>query len=250
MRRGDTSNHDSPSSLFSAPSSPAPIHSRPAALPPPLSLPPPMPSPSRTNVAGPSSRPRQPSSQIKATRKPTWLLQPKIKRFDAPNLKPSSSLPTKALLSGAKSSEVPQSPTSSSVQTPTSATAPRPPSTLDEPSWLGQGSDVDALQQSHVHSSPPTDPQVPLLPPATMAETEAFLNDIMPPECVLESPLRANGSLSLYLRLSEPMMYDACQTFVAIVSLRLHPQRRCRAGSPSRTQVVDSRHPQVSRSVL
>ncbi|KAH9075786.1 hypothetical protein EDB83DRAFT_2352309 [Lactarius deliciosus] len=170
MRRGDASNLDSPSSLFSAPPSPAPIHSRPAAPPPPLSLPPPMPSPPRANVAGPSSRPRQPSSQIKATRKPNWLLQPRIKRFDAPNLKPSSSLPTKALLSGAaKSPEVSQSPTSdgrSSIQTPTSATTTRP-FALDGASGLGMGID---------------NPQVPLLPPASMAETEAFLNDIMPPE--------------------------------------------------------------------
>jgi hypothetical protein len=51
----------------------------------------------------------------------------------------------------------------------------------DEPSGVGLGSDVD-----HAHS--PTEPEVPLLPPASMAETEAFLNDIMPPECVLESP--------------------------------------------------------------
>ncbi|KAH9043764.1 hypothetical protein EDB85DRAFT_2080724 [Lactarius pseudohatsudake] len=186
IRGGGASNLDSPSSLFSAPSSPAPIHSRPAAPPPPLSLPPalPMPSPPRANVAGPSNRPRQPSSQIKATRKPNWLLQPRIKRFDAPNLKPSSSLPTKALLSGAaKSPEAPQSPTSdgrSSIQTPTSATTTRP-FALDGASGLGMGIDVDE-QQSHAHSPQPADPQVPLLPPASMAETEAFLNDIMPPE--------------------------------------------------------------------
>jgi hypothetical protein len=68
---------------------------------------------------------------------------------------------------------------------------------LDEPS---------RVEQSHAHS--PTEPEVPLPPPASLAETEAFLNDIMPPECVLESPLRAFGLLSLVFRMSEPMMYD------------------------------------------
>lgn len=186
MRGGDASNRGSPSSLFSAPSSPTPIHSQLAAPQPPLSLPPPMPSPLR-NVAGPSSsRPPPPGSHVKATRKPSYFLQPKIRRFDAPNLKPSSTLPTKASLFGvAKSSEVPQSPTSgggNSAQTPTSATTPRPPFTLDESSGVGLGSDVDALQQTHAHFLQPTDPQVPLPPPASMAETEAFLSDIMPPE--------------------------------------------------------------------
>ena len=192
MRRGEISNHGSPSSLFSAPSSPAPIQSQPAT---PLSRPPPIPSLSSTNIPGPSRRPPPPSSQVKVmqgkvTRKPNWLLQPKIKRFDAPNLKPSSSLPTKASLAGAATSEVPQSPTSgvgSTTQTPTSATAPRPPSTLDETSRFGQDPDVDMLHQGQAHSSPPAEPQVPLLPPVSMAETEAFLSDIMPPECVSSS---------------------------------------------------------------
>ena len=249
MRGEGTSNRGSPSSLFSAPSSPTPIPSQPPAPPPhPLSLPPSMPSSSRSNVAGPSRRPPAPGTQVRFTRKPNWLIQPKIKRFDAPNLKPSSSLPTKASLSGAATtSEVPQSPTSvrSSTQTPT---IPHPSFMLEEPSGVGQGSDVDALQQSYAHS--PTEPEVPLLPPASMAETEAFLGDIMPPECVLQPSLCAFGLLSLFLRMSEPMMYDAYQTFVAAVSLRHHPQRWRRGQSPSRTQVVDSRYPQVSASIL
>jgi hypothetical protein len=182
MRGGETSNRGSPSSLFSAPSSPAPIHPQPATRQPP----PPMPSLSSTNGAGPSRRP-PPGSQVKVTRKPNWLIQPKIKRFDAPNLKPSSSLPTKASLAGAaRSSEGPQSPTSS-IQTPTSTTTLRPPFTLDESSGLALDSDMDVIQQSQAHSSPHTEPQVPLLPPASRMETEAFLNDIMPPECVYSS---------------------------------------------------------------
>lgn len=177
IRREETSNRGSPSSLFSAPSSPAPVHSQPAAPPPPpLSLPPPMPSSSRTNVAGPSRRPPPPGPQARVTRKPNYLTLPKIKRFEPPNLKPSSSLPTKASLCvTAKPSDAPQSPTSvRSSQTPTSATVPRP-FMSDEPSGVVPGSDVD-----HAHS--PTEPAVPVPPPASMAETEAFLNDIMPPE--------------------------------------------------------------------
>lgn len=195
MRGGETSNRGSPSSLFSAPSSPAPIRPQPAAPPPPLSLPPTMPSRSMINAAGPSRRPPAPGSQLKVTtRKPNWLLQPKIKRFDAPNLKPSSSLPTKASLAGA-SAEVPQSPSSvggSTIQTPTSATAPRPPATLDGSSGLGPDTAMGSPKQSQAHFSPPNEP---LLPPASMAETEAFLNDIMPPEYVYpSSPLRVIGS--------------------------------------------------------
>ena len=190
MRREDASIPGSPSSLFSAPSSPAPIHSKLPTPPPPLSHFPSMPSSSRTNVAGPSMRPRQPSSQAKVARKPNWLIPGKIKRLDDPNLKPSSSLPTKASLArAAKSTEVPQSPTTSvmsSTQTPTSATVPHPASMRDEPS---------RIEQSDVHS--PTEPEVPLPPPASMAETVAFLDNIMPPECVLESSLRTFGLLSL-----------------------------------------------------
>lgn len=66
---------------------------------------------------------------------------------------------------------------------------------LEESSGVAQGLDVDALQQSHAHS--PTEPEVPLLPPVSMAETEAFLSDIMPPECVLESSLHAFGLIPL-----------------------------------------------------
>ena len=54
----------------------------------------------------------------------------------------------------------------------------------DESSGVGLGSDVDTQGQAHS----PTGPEVTLLPPASLAETDAFLNDIMPPECVL-SPL-------------------------------------------------------------
>ncbi|KAI9445468.1 hypothetical protein H4582DRAFT_1915640 [Lactarius indigo] len=209
---------------------------------PPLSLPPPMPSPPRTNVAGPSSRPRQLSSQIKATRKPNWLLQPKIKRFDAPNLKPSSSLPTKALLSGAaKSPEVSQSPTSdarSSIQTPTSATTPRP-FALDGASGLGMGIDVD-VQQSHAHPSQPTDPQVPLLPPASMAETEAFLNDIMPPECTSPSetgvesnrlPVRKSSTADILKYVDRPHEFRVAYIFgtaeLCINTEKGHKERVC-----------------------
>ena len=144
-----------------------------------------MPSSSRTNVAGPARRPPPPVPQARVTRKPNYLTLPKIKRFDAPNLKPSSSLPTKASLCGtAKSSDAPQSPTSvRSSQTPISATMPRP-FMPDESSGVGLGSDVDTQGQAHS----PTGPEVTLLPPASLAETDAFLNDIMPPECVL-SPL-------------------------------------------------------------
>ena len=191
--RGDTSNiRDSPSSLFSAPSSPAPILAppRPAAPKPSMLSMPPL----RTNATEPPKKPFPPGStgsQPKAVRKPFWLLGPKIKRFDAPNLKPGSTLPTKASLGIVRTSDNAQ-PSSSgrrgSIQTPTEASAPHSSSMLEESAVLEPGSNIDAQNQGIApHSADAQMPivqDVPRLPPASMAETEKFLSGVMPPEYV------------------------------------------------------------------
>jgi hypothetical protein len=130
-----------------------------------------------------------PSRPAGSVRKPNWLLQPKIKRFDAPNLKPSSTLPTKASLGSVRTSDIPQPLTfgrRGSTQTPTETSAPHTFSALEGAGALEPGSNVDIQRQgsgSQLASSP-TMQDVPRLPPASRAETDAFLNDIMPPEFV------------------------------------------------------------------
>ena len=125
-----------------------------------------------------------------SVRKPNWLLQPKIKRFDAPNLKPSSTLPTKASLGSARMSDIPQPLTSGrrgSTQTPTETSAPHTFSALEGAAELEQGSNVDLQGQGSVPQLPGAQipmQDVPRLPPASRAETDAFLSDIMPPEFV------------------------------------------------------------------
>lgn len=191
---------DSPSSLFSAPSSPAPIlpsqHAAPAPNHPALSMPPPL----TTNATAPPRRPplSKPTTtgpQAKAVRKPSWLLEPKIRRFDAPNLQPGSTLPTKASLGAVKTSDISQLPTSGrrgSIQTPTEASPSTPQSASASASGrsaiLGPRLNVNAQHQS---SAPqwgepltPTVQDMPRPPPASLAETDAFLNDLMPPEYV------------------------------------------------------------------
>jgi hypothetical protein len=125
-------------------------------------------------------------SQPKAVRKPAWLLEPKIKRFDAPNLKPGSTLPTKASLGTVKTSDISQPSTSSrgdSIQTPTEASTPQ------SSSALGPGPNVDTQFQDNAPplaevQSPIMQDMQPPLPPASSAETEAFLRNLMPPEYV------------------------------------------------------------------
>jgi len=155
-----------------------------------------MPTQLTTNATGPPrwpppSKPTTTGPQAKATRKPTWFLEPKIKRFDAPNLKPGSSLPTKASLGTMRTSDISEPSTSGrrgSIQTPTEASASRSSSTLEQSAVLGPGLNVDA---QHRDSSPrsaeaqtPMVQDAPRLPPASLAETEAFLGGIMPSEYV------------------------------------------------------------------
>lgn len=128
-----------------------------------------------------------PSRPAGSVRKPTWLLEPKIKRFDAPNLKPSSTLPTKASLGYVRTSNISQPSTfgrRGSTQTPTETSA----SALEGPAVLEPGSTVDAQRRGsspHLAGAQVSAVQdVPRLPPASRAETDAFLNDIMPPEFV------------------------------------------------------------------
>ena len=150
-----------------------------------------MSGPSRANAPQPPSRPppsRPRGPQSKVIRKPTWLLEPKIKRFDAPNLKPSSTLPTKAGLFERTSADRPQPSTSrrrDSTQT-LPETSPR------RSSFMPDASNVDVQQRSSVPLSPdaqsPLVSDMPRLPPASMAETVAFLRNIMPSEYVLSPP--------------------------------------------------------------
>lgn len=178
---------DSPSSLFSAPSSPVRL-TRPAALgSPSLS----MHTSLGTTATGPKKLPpsRPTGSQPKAVRKPTWFLEPKIKRFDAPNLKPGSTLPTKANLGVVRTSNIAQPSTSGrsdTIQSPVELASPHTPSTLEGGAAFEQGWNVDGQRQGSVPQSagvqtPPVQ-DTPRLPPASMAETEAFLNNVMPTE--------------------------------------------------------------------
>jgi len=187
--------YGSPSSLFSAPSSPAPASSAqpPVARSPTLL----MPAPSGSGVFGPPKKLPQPrpagsGSQPKAIRKPAWLLEPKIKRFDAPNLKPGSTLPTKASLGVVKTLDTSVPSTSArraSIQTPTEAHTPMSPSIPGGSVVFGVGPNVDAQHHDDAPQSAdaqtPTVQDVPRLPPASRAETEAFLSDLMPPEYVI-----------------------------------------------------------------
>jgi hypothetical protein len=132
----------------------------------------------------PPSRPT--GSQPKAVRKPNWLLQPKIKLFDAPNLKPSSTLPTKASLGIVRTPNISQPLTSDrrgSTQTPTETSY-----TSSALEGAAAGSNVDAQHQGSdpllARAQTPTVQDAPRLPPASRAETEAFLSDLMPSEFV------------------------------------------------------------------
>jgi hypothetical protein len=148
--------------------------------------------PSETNATTEPSRrllPAKPTGHHpKVIRKPMWLLEPKIKRFDAPNLKPSSTLPTKAGLFEKISDKLQPSTSGrkNSIQTLPEPYARRSSFTLEE-------SNVDARHQSSVPQSSsdaqsPSVQDMPWLPPASMAETEAFLTNIMPSGYVVEPP--------------------------------------------------------------
>ncbi|KAI9512345.1 hypothetical protein F5148DRAFT_18559 [Russula earlei] len=165
---------NSPSSLFSASPSPAPTPSTLPAAPksPTLSVPVPL----RTGAMGPprmAPPPRPTGSQPRAVRKPAWLLEPKIKRFDAPNLKPSSTLPTKASLGMVRTSDTSEPSTSGRRGSILSPTTP-------------VSAAVDAQHQGNApelaDGEIPIAQDVPQLPPASRAETEAFLSGIMPSE--------------------------------------------------------------------
>jgi hypothetical protein len=153
-----------------------------------------MPPPLTTNATAPPRRPppSKPTAigpQAKAIRKPTWLLEPKIKRFDAPNLKPGSSLPTKASLGVVRTSGPSTSGRRGSVQTPTEASPSTPLSaSATRSAILGPRPNVNVQHQSSAPqlAEPPTPTvqDMPRLPPASLAETDAFLNDLMPPEYV------------------------------------------------------------------
>lgn len=91
--------------------------------------------------------------------------------------------------------------------------SPRTPSTLDGGAAFELGSNVDAQRQGSVpqlagvRTTPVQD--TPRLPPASMADTEAFLNEVMPTEFVPSAfvwPL--DSHMAFCLRMSEPMMYD------------------------------------------
>ncbi len=145
------------------------------------------------NAPGPPKKlppPRPTGSQPKAVRKPTYLLQPKIKRFDAPNLKPGSTLPTKASLGVVRASNIAAQPSTSgrrdSIQSPIETPSPHSSSALEGAAAFEPGSNVGAQHQgialASAHGSTVQD--VPRLPPASLEETEAFLNDVMPMESV------------------------------------------------------------------
>ena len=72
-----------------------------------------------------------------------------------------------------------------SIQTPTETSTP---SVLEGATALELGSNVDAQFQGSAPqlagAEMPTGQDVPRLPPASRAETDAFLSDIMPPESV------------------------------------------------------------------
>lgn len=129
--------------------------------------------------------------QPKAVRKPTWFLEPKIKRFDAPNLKPGSTLPTKANLGVVRASNIAQLSASGrrdSIQSPIEVSSPHTPSALEGGAAFEPGLNLGAQRQGSVPQSAGV--QSPLvqdtqrLPPASMAEADAFLNDLMPTESV------------------------------------------------------------------
>ena len=159
-----------------------------------------MPPPLTTNATAPPRRPpllkpRATGPQAKNVRKPSWLLEPKIKRFDAPNLQPSSTLPTKASLGAVRTSDLSQPSTSGrrgSVQTPTEASASTPLSASapapGRSAILGPGPNVNAQHQGGApqwaEPLSPTVQDMPRPPPASLADTDAFLNDLMPPEYV------------------------------------------------------------------
>jgi hypothetical protein len=143
-----------------------------------------MPTSSGTNATSTTTEPPRkppPSRPCPAgsVRKPTWLIQPKIKRFDAPNLKPGSSLPTKASLGVVRTSNLSQPSTSGrrgSTQTPTETSN----SALEgAAAALEPGSNVDAQRQGSdpqlAGTQVPSVQDVPRLPPASRAETDAFL---------------------------------------------------------------------------
>lgn len=159
-----------------------------------------MPPPLTTNATAPPRRPPllKPTAtgpQTKNVRKPSWLLEPKIKRFDAPNLQPSSTLPTKASLGAVRTSDLShpstsgrrgsvQTPTEASASTPLSASAPAP----GRSAILGPGPNVNAQHQGGApqwaEPLSPTVQDMPRPPPASLADTDAFLSDLMPPEYV------------------------------------------------------------------
>jgi hypothetical protein len=91
--------------------------------------------------------------------------------------------------------------------------SPRTPSTLEGGAPFEPGSNIDAQRQGSVpqlagvQTTPVQDTS--RLPPASMAEAEAFLNDVMPTEFVPSTLVCALDSLASFcLRMSEPMMYD------------------------------------------
>ncbi len=75
-----------------------------------------------------------------------------------------------------------------SVQSPIEMSSPRTPSALEGGAAFEPGSNADAQRQGSApqlagaHTS--SVQSMPRLPPASMADTEAFLNDVMPPESV------------------------------------------------------------------
>ncbi|KAI0271558.1 hypothetical protein BC834DRAFT_860173 [Gloeopeniophorella convolvens] len=173
-RRNTNTHQDSPSSLFSAPPSPAPPSPLKSGT---FPIAAPVPTAPRSNVAEPPKKgppPKPPAGQSKAVRKPAWLITTrKVKLIDAPNLKASSTLPTKArLFANAKPPDAQQPLTPGrrdSVQTlpDLSTFQPVPSNSMDPPPAPVQ---------------PPVVREIPRQPPAAIAEAEAFLNDIMPTE--------------------------------------------------------------------
>jgi hypothetical protein len=91
--------------------------------------------------------------------------------------------------------------------------SPHTPLTLEGGATFEPGLNVDGQRQGSVpqlagvHTPPVQD--MPRLPPASMMEAEAFLNNVMPTESVPSALVCVLDSLvSFYLRMSEPMMYD------------------------------------------
>jgi hypothetical protein len=91
--------------------------------------------------------------------------------------------------------------------------SPHTPSTLEAGAAFEPGSNVDAQRQGSVPQvvgvQTPSVLDTPRLPPASMEDAEAFLNDVMPTEFVPSALVCALDSLASFcLRMSEPMMYD------------------------------------------